>query len=109
VEIGAPPEDIWPWLVQMGYNRAGWYTYDLVDMKGASVGRIVRQLQHLAAGDAVPNSPDTAFEVGPSIPGRALVLYADEATSRAGRRARAKKAAGRRSRIRQPTSGRPAA
>jgi hypothetical protein len=78
VEIGAPPDAVWPWLVQMGYNRAGWYSYDAVDMKGASVDRIVPDLQHLAVGDLVPNSPGTAFVVRVVDPGRALVLFADE-------------------------------
>ncbi len=78
VEIGAPPDAVWPWLVQMGYNRAGWYSYDVVDMKGASVDRIVPELQELAVGDLVPNSPDTAFAVRVLDPGSALVLYADE-------------------------------
>jgi len=80
VEIDAPPDAVWPWLIQMGYNRAGWYSYDAVDMKGASVDRIVPALQHLAVGDLVPNSPDTAFVVRALEPGRALVLYADEKT-----------------------------
>lgn len=80
VEIDAPPDAVWPWLIQMGYNRAGWYSYDQVDMKGASVDRILPELQHLAVGDLVPNSPDTAFIVRSLEPGRALVLYADEKT-----------------------------
>lgn len=78
VEIDAPPDAVWPWLVQMGYNRAGWYSYDLVDMKGASVKEILPELQNLAIGDLVPNSPDTAFVVRALDPGRSLVLYADE-------------------------------
>jgi len=80
LEIDAPPDAVWPWLVQMGYNRAGWYSYDLVDMKGASVDTILPELQHLAVGDLVPNSPDTAFVVRALEPGRALVLFADEKT-----------------------------
>ena len=80
VEIDAPPDAVWPWLIQMGYNRAGWYSYDLVDMKGASVDKILPELQHLAVGDLVPNSPDTAFVVRALDTGRALVLYADEKT-----------------------------
>jgi hypothetical protein len=78
VEIDAPPDAVWPWIVQMGYNRAGWYSYDLVDMKGASVKEILPELQNLAVGDLVPNSPDTAFVVRSLDPGRSLVLYADE-------------------------------
>jgi len=78
IEIGAPPDAVWPWLVQMGYNRAGWYSYDVIDMKGASVDAIVPELQQLAVGDMVPNAPDTAFEVKVVESGHALVLYADE-------------------------------
>jgi hypothetical protein len=80
VEIDAPPDTVWPWLIQLGYNRAGWYSYDVIDMKGASVDRILPELQHLAVGDLVPNSPDTAFVVRALEPGQALVLYADEKT-----------------------------
>jgi len=80
VEIDAPPDAVWPWLVQMGYNRAGWYSYDAIDMKGASVDTILPELQHLAVDDLVPNSPDTAFVVRSLDPGRSLVLYADEKT-----------------------------
>ena len=36
ITIDAPPEAVWPWLVQMGYGRAGWYSYDQLDMKGKS-------------------------------------------------------------------------
>ena len=80
VESEAPPDAVWPWLVQMGYNRAGWYSYDAIDMKGASVSEIRPELQHLAVDDLVPNSPDTAFVVRSLDPGRSLVLYADEKT-----------------------------
>jgi hypothetical protein len=31
ITIDAPPEAVWPWLVQIGYGRAGWYSYDLLD------------------------------------------------------------------------------
>jgi hypothetical protein len=78
IEIGAPPDAVWPWLVQMGYNRGGWYSYDAIDMKGASLDRIDPELQEIAVGDLIPNSPETAFEVKVVDPGRALVLYADE-------------------------------
>ena len=29
ITIDAPPESGWPWLVQMGWHRAGWYTAPL--------------------------------------------------------------------------------
>jgi len=78
LEIGAPPDAVWPWLVQMGYNRGGWYSFDAIDMKGASLDRIDPELQQIEVGDLIPNSPDTAFEVKVVEPERALVLYADE-------------------------------
>ena len=34
VTVAAGPEDIWPWLVQWGWNRAGFYSYDLLDDLG---------------------------------------------------------------------------
>lgn len=78
VDIAAAPDRVWPWLVQMGYDRAGWYSYDVVDMRGGSADRIVPALQELAVGDRVPTSPDTGFVVKVLDPGRALVLYSDE-------------------------------
>jgi hypothetical protein len=77
IEIVAPPADVWPWLVQMGYGRAGWYSYDTLDMAGASSRRIVPEWQTLAVGDIVPTHPGGGFEVRRMEPGRALVLYSD--------------------------------
>jgi hypothetical protein len=31
ITIDAPHERVWPWIVQMGYRRAGFYTYALLD------------------------------------------------------------------------------
>jgi hypothetical protein len=31
VTVAAPPEQVWPWLVQLGYGRGGWYSYDWID------------------------------------------------------------------------------
>lgn len=59
ISIGVPPEQVWPWLVQVGVRRAGWYSYDLLDNLGRpSARRIVPEWQHLAPGDVVPMSPD---------------------------------------------------
>lgn len=59
ISIDAPPESVWPWLVQMGLSRAGWYSYDILDNLGRrSARRIVPELQHLGEGDIVPMSPD---------------------------------------------------
>jgi hypothetical protein len=58
VTIDARPEDIWPWIVQIGFGRAGWYSYDLLDNLGRhSSERIVPELQHIEVGDLVPLGP----------------------------------------------------
>jgi len=77
ITIDAPPEAVWPWLVQMGYDRAGWYSYDQLDMRGKSIDRIEPAWQDIKVGDLIPNSPGGAFEVRVVEPGRALALYLD--------------------------------
>ena len=58
ISIDAPVGQVWPWLVQVGLNRAGWYSYDVLDNVGRrSAGRIIPELQQLAAGDIVPMGP----------------------------------------------------
>ena len=55
VTIHAPPEQVWPWIVQLGSGRAGWYTWDHIDNAGVpSAEHIIPELQQLAAGDLVP-------------------------------------------------------
>jgi hypothetical protein len=70
ITISAPPEAVWPWLVQVGCLRAGWYSDDLLDNLGLpSATTVVPGLQHLEAGQWVPMSPSrtpserTAFRV----------------------------------------------
>lgn len=59
VTVNAGPGDIWPWLLQMGCGRAGWYAYDWIDNLGRpSADVIVDSLQDLRVGDIVPISPD---------------------------------------------------
>ena len=79
ITIAAPPEAVWPWLLQMGYGRAGWYSYDRLDMKGTSADQILPEHQALAVGDIVPTDPAGGFEVKVLEPGRTLVLYVDTA------------------------------
>jgi hypothetical protein len=52
ITIAAPPGKVWPWIVQMGYGRAGFYTYDLADNGGyPSADRILEKYQNFAVGD----------------------------------------------------------
>ncbi len=61
ITIEGRPEDIWPWLVQMGYDRAGFYGYDLIENIGSKSGihsaeSIVPALEHPKTGDVLPIS-----------------------------------------------------
>ena len=75
--IEVPPERVWPWLVQMGCRRAGWYAIDRLDNGGVkSAQRIVPELQKLAEGDIIPATPrgEAGFAVLRLQRERALVL-----------------------------------
>jgi hypothetical protein len=55
VTINASPGEIWPWIVQIGYRRAGFYSYDWLDNDGVpSAERIIPEYQNLAVGDKIP-------------------------------------------------------
>ena len=61
----------------MGCQRAGWYSWDILDNGGKrSAGRIIPELQHLEVGDVLPWRPVGAdgFRVLRIVPERALVL-----------------------------------
>lgn len=77
ITIDAAPAAVWPWLVQMGYGRGGWYSYDTMDSKGASTFRVLPEFQDLKVGDIVPTYPAGGFVVSRIEPYQALVLYLD--------------------------------
>lgn len=81
VTINAPPARVWPWLVQMGYRRAGWYSWDLLDNFGRpSADRIHSEWQRISVGDilAGPDAAEAekAWEVAALVPERFLGLRA---------------------------------
>jgi hypothetical protein len=83
ITINAPPEYVWPWLVQMGWHRAGWYTARWVDkllfpLNWPSANRIIPELQHIQLGDFIPDgAPETktGLIVEELEPGRAMALH----------------------------------
>ena len=54
VEIRARPDQVWPWIVQMGYRRGGFYNFDMLDNAGRpSADRIIPEYQDLKVGDLI--------------------------------------------------------
>jgi proline iminopeptidase len=79
ITINAPPATVWPWLVQMGYGRGGWYSWDHLDNWGdVSADRIHPEWQEIAIGDHVPSMPGEKawWEVAALEPERFLGLRA---------------------------------
>jgi hypothetical protein len=68
ISVAVPPEAVWPWLVQVGCGRAGFYSNDLLDNLGRpSASEVLPEFQQLRIGQWVPMSPtpsaETAFVV----------------------------------------------
>jgi hypothetical protein len=83
ITIHARPEQIWPWLVQMGYGRAGFYGYDLIENPGSGRGlhsatAILPEFQHPQTGEVLPISVAARLEFGTVDPGHILVWRAGD-------------------------------
>lgn len=88
VTIDAPPEAVWPWLVQLGQDRAGFYSYDWLERAfGVDIHNVTEirpEWQQRAAGDLLRATqptylggllgPDVGWKVTRVEPGRAMVL-----------------------------------
>ncbi|MEJ2209117.1 MAG: hypothetical protein P8129_08795 [Anaerolineae bacterium] len=85
ITIKAPKSQVWPWLVQIGYKRAGWYSHDFlhrlvgiagcVDDERCSAKRIIPELQDLGVGDVIEIAPGMGYTVAGLEPEQALVLH----------------------------------
>lgn len=75
----ATPEVLWPWLVQLGKNRSGWYLRRRAELLVPRRNRAIRvvdpQWQDLAVGDVVPDwgGKHATFEVLDIVPDRWIV------------------------------------
>ena len=77
--LPAPPAEVWPWLMQMGADKAGFYSFDRLDNGGrASADRLHPEWQGLHEGDRIVSVPDGSrwFDVALMRPQRDLVLRA---------------------------------
>jgi hypothetical protein len=88
VTIDAPPDTVWPWLVQLGQDRAGFYSYDWLERAAGvdveNVFEIRPEWQTREAGDFVRATqasylgglfgPDLGWRLDEVQQGRALVL-----------------------------------
>ena len=86
IDIDAPPDEVWPWLAQLGYGRGGWYSFEAIDRPwspgggamGESADTILDEFQDLAEGDLVPTHEQGGFVARVVEPGEALVLFLDD-------------------------------
>jgi hypothetical protein len=81
ITVDAPPEQVWPWIAQMGAGRAGWYSWDAIDNGGApSATRVVPEFQAVGPGDVMPAAPGStdAFVIVRADPPRDLILTAPD-------------------------------
>ena len=77
ITIHRSSHEVWPWLVQMGSGRAGWYAYDFIDNGGQhSAERILPEYQDISVGSVFPALPGAkdVFVVAECEPERSLVL-----------------------------------
>jgi hypothetical protein len=81
ITIEAPPSDVWPWIAQLGQNKAGFYSYgwleNLFGCHMPDVREIRREWQDVKVGDKVALHPKVALEVVIVEPEQTLVLSRD--------------------------------
>jgi len=90
IDIEAAPDEVWPWLAQLGYGRGGWYSFPVLDRPWAPSGgptrrsadELLPEFGALAEGDIVPTQTGAGFIARVVQPGEALVLYLDDEITR---------------------------
>jgi len=81
ITIAAPVERVWPWLVQIGQGRGGFYSYEVLEnLVGCNIhnaDEIIPEFQRLEPGDSVMLHPKIPYPVVQVDNGRAIVLHYD--------------------------------
>ena len=83
ITIEGTPEEIWPWLIQMGYGRAGYYGYDILENIGsreglASAESILHRFQNFEVGDELPISAAVSMTFYAIEPHLIVIWVGDE-------------------------------
>ena len=86
ITVEGSPEEIWPWLLQMGYGRAGYYGYDLLENAGSPEGlksadEILPKFQNFVVGDELPISAVVSMTFHAIEPNRHLIWLGGEVTN----------------------------
>ncbi len=90
ITIQAPAEEIYPWLVQLGAEKGGFYSYELLEnMVGCDIhnaDRIHEEWQNIQVGDQVKMTAGEAgpppYQIAEIYPGQALILGHQEEDGR---------------------------
>ncbi|WP_278236863.1 SRPBCC family protein [Isoptericola sp. AK164] len=81
--IAAPPPDVWPWIAQLGQDKAGFYSFEalenLVGCRITGATTIHPEWQDVQVGDAFRLHPDLALRVAEVVPGSHLVVTSQRA------------------------------
>lgn len=80
--LGAPPADVWPWLEQLGKDRAGWYLPRSVERlvpPARRASRSVDERWQLQVGDRIPDwgPGDPTFELVGRVEPHHLVYWSE--------------------------------
>jgi hypothetical protein len=79
VTVNAAAAEIWPWLKQLGYKRAGFYSHDYLDNAGIPSAReILPEFQEIAVGDRVPIAERAFMQVVSLEPESSLVFQFED-------------------------------
>jgi hypothetical protein len=83
VTVNATPEEIYPWIVQLGADKGGMYSYDwleshVLQCRQTNANRIHAEWQNLKVGDEMKMCPDGSgpppYIIAQIVPNQAIVM-----------------------------------